>query len=151
VTSELDSESLSTLRKINFKRDSCKVDEVAAPVITSCKISKRQFQKNSKFSKKFKKIRTVSNSFKKIQKISESQFTTKCRSPSCSWWRSRPGTQCENGKISSRRRPPFQAAVTMKPAGKGGRVYGMCQVHAYVDITGTQCTFFDRLSTFAGH
>jgi hypothetical protein len=36
VTSELDSESLSTLRKIIFKRDSCKVDEVAAPVINSC-------------------------------------------------------------------------------------------------------------------
>jgi hypothetical protein len=36
VTSELDSESLSTLRKIIFKRDSCKVGEVAAPVITSC-------------------------------------------------------------------------------------------------------------------
>jgi hypothetical protein len=36
VTSELDSESLSTLRKIIFKRDSSKVDVVAAPVITSC-------------------------------------------------------------------------------------------------------------------
>ncbi len=36
VTSELDSESLSMLRKIMFKRDSCKEDVGAAPVITSC-------------------------------------------------------------------------------------------------------------------
>ncbi len=36
VTSELDSESLSTPRKIIFKRDSCKVDDGAAPVIISC-------------------------------------------------------------------------------------------------------------------
>jgi hypothetical protein len=42
VTSELDSESLSTLQKIIFKRDSCKVDDRTAPVINSCAMSKCQ-------------------------------------------------------------------------------------------------------------
>jgi hypothetical protein len=36
VTSELDSESLSTLRKNKIKRDSCKVDDKAGSVIISC-------------------------------------------------------------------------------------------------------------------
>jgi hypothetical protein len=73
VTSELDSESLSTLRKIIFKRDSCKVDEVVAPVITSCakclSVSSKKFQKTTKCFKKIKKNQKNSKKFKKIQKI----------------------------------------------------------------------------------
>ncbi len=145
VTSELDSESLSTLRKNIFQRDSCKVDEVAAPVITSCaknvyvSISiffrnSEMFSKNSESQKIFKKTQKVKKYLKKIQKVSESQFTSKSFWPSWSCWRSRAGTagtQSDNGKVSCRRRSRVEAAVMMKPAGKGGWVCGMCQVQSW--------------------
>ena len=69
MTSELDSESLSTLRKIIFKRDLCKVEVVAAPVITTCaKNSKCQIQNFSEFFRISEFFRTC---LKKFEKISE--------------------------------------------------------------------------------
>ncbi len=68
MTSELDSESLSTLWKIIFKRDSCKVDELAAPVITSCaKCLSVNFKKIHKVTKCFKKFQKISKNFKIFQ------------------------------------------------------------------------------------
>ncbi len=73
MTLELDSESLSTLRKIIFKRDSCTVDEVAAPVIASCaknvRVSISKKNQNLKVRKFFKKFQKTRKYLKKIQKI----------------------------------------------------------------------------------
>ncbi len=74
VTSEVDSESLFTLRRNIFKRDSCKVEVVAAPGNTTWHFKKFQnisefenvFQKVSKY---FKKFENVSKSLKMFQKV----------------------------------------------------------------------------------
>ncbi len=72
VTSELDSESLSTLRKIIFKRDSCKVKEVAASVITSCKkVLSVNFKQFHKISQIFTNFHTMSQNFTQFHKISQ--------------------------------------------------------------------------------
>ena len=118
VTSELDSESLSTLRKIIFKRDSCKVDVVAAPVITSCaKMAKCQFQKNSESQKVFQTIsesqiiskiisesqkisKTISESQKVFQNISESQKISKTISESQNVFQKISESQCTSKCLS---------------------------------------------------
>ena len=100
--------------------------------------SQKVFQKNSESQKVFQKIsecqkmlQKISESQKMLQKISESLFTSKCLSSSSSCWRARAGTQLrEYGKVSCRPRPRVEAAVPRKPAGKGGRVCGMCQVQS---------------------
>jgi hypothetical protein len=80
LTSELDSESLSTLRKIIFKRDSCKllVDVTSVTTLTSaCHfLISEKFRKFQKVSKSFRKFQKVSESFRKFQKVSESADLT---------------------------------------------------------------------------
>jgi hypothetical protein len=72
VTSELDSESLSTLRKIIFKRDSCKLLVDVISVTSACKVvCKRLISEN------FRKSQKASKSFKTFQKFSE--IFRKCR------------------------------------------------------------------------
>ncbi len=99
--------------------------------------SQKVFQKNSESQKVFQKVSESQKFFQKIsesqkffQKNSESKFASKCLSPSSSCWRSRAGTKSDHRKVSCRRRPRIEAAVTRKPAGKGGGVCGMCQVQS---------------------
>ena len=107
----------------------CQFQKISESQKVFQKISESQkvFQKISECQKMFQKI---SESQKMFQKISESLFTSKCLSSSSSCWRARAGTQREYGKVSCRRRPRVEAAVPRKPAGKGGRVCGMCQVQS---------------------
>ncbi len=73
MTSELDSESLSTLRKIIFKRDSCKLlVDVISDVQRDERLPFFNFRKFQKFSTSLKKIQKVSESLRKFQKVSES-------------------------------------------------------------------------------
>ena len=77
VTSELDSESHSTLRKNIFKRDSCKLLVDVTSVTSACKLLiSEKIRKSQKASKSFRKIQKVSESFRKFQKVSESADLT---------------------------------------------------------------------------
>ncbi len=73
VTSELDPKSLSTLRKIIFKRDSCKLLVDVTSVTSACHflISEnfRKFQNLRKNSESFRKSQKVSESLRKFQKV----------------------------------------------------------------------------------
>ncbi len=73
MTSELDSESLSTLRKTIFKRDSCKLLVDVTSVTSACQISENsEIQKIlefQKFSESFRKFQKVSESFRKFLKV----------------------------------------------------------------------------------
>jgi hypothetical protein len=73
VTSELDSESHSTLRKNIFKRDSCKLLVDVTSVTSACHfLISEKFRKCQKNSENFRKFQKVSESFRKSQKVSES-------------------------------------------------------------------------------
>jgi hypothetical protein len=67
MASELDSESLSVLRKISFKRDSCKPLVDVISMTSACGIQK--VSENSHSFRKYRKFQKGSESFRKFQKV----------------------------------------------------------------------------------